>query len=282
MKRILLTCIFLFVFVPIIFAWDIATPVGSKTNSIGNCSVALSEFWSCHNNPAGFADYNNIAVGLSYENRFLLKELAYKNIGVIIPFNIGVIGITASQFGYNRYNENLIGLGLSRSFGPNLKIGLKLDYIFLKHSIDYAKIQTVTFELGIQYHINKSLCLGAYIFNPINVKLKTFNKERIPIIMRIGLSYFVKEDFLITAEIEENFENNFSYRFGLEYEIYKKLLNISNKFVGIEFNEVKHIFKDVLIEASLKENKNNVVEIIELDDQYFDNDEHVSTAFKLI
>ena len=223
MKHILLTCIFLFVFVPIIFAWDIATPVGSKTNSIGNCSVALSEFWSCHNNPAGFADYNNIAVGLSYENRFLLKELAYKNIGVIIPFNIGVIGITASQFGYNHYNENLIGLGLSRSFGPNLKIGLKLDYIFLKHSIDYAKIQTVTFELGIQYHINKSLCLGAYIFNPINVKLKTFNKERIPIIMRIGLSYFVKEDFLITAEIEENFENNFSYRFGLEYEIYKKL-----------------------------------------------------------
>ncbi len=223
MKRILLTCIFLFVFVPIIFAWDIATPVGSKTNSIGNCSVALSEFWSCHNNPAGFTNYNNIAIGLSYENRFLLKELAYKNIGVIIPFDIGVIGITASQFGYNHYNENLIGLGLSRSFGPNLKIGLKLDYIFLKHSMDYAQIQTATFELGLQYHINKSLCLGAYIFNPINVKLKTLNNERIPIIMRIGLSYFIKEDFLITAEIEEDFENGFSYRFGLEYEIYKKI-----------------------------------------------------------
>ena len=223
MKRILLTCIFLSVSIPTIFAWDIAAPVGGKTNSIGNCSVALSEFWSCHNNPAGFANYNNIAVGLSYENRFLLKELAYKNIGVIIPFNIGVIGITASQFGYNHYNENLIGIGLSRSFGPNLKIGLKLDYIFFKYSTDYAKIQTATFELGLQYHINKSLCLGAYIFNPINVKLKTLNNEKIPIIMRIGLSYFVKEDFLITAEVEENFENDFSYRFGLEYEIYKKI-----------------------------------------------------------
>lgn len=223
MKRILLTCIFLSVSIPIIFAWDIATHVGGKTNSIGNCSVALSEFWSCHNNPAGFANYNNIAVGLSYENRFLLKELAYKNIGVIIPFSIGVIGITASQFGYNHYNENLLGLGLSRSFGPNLKIGLKLDYIFFKYSTDYAKIQTATFELGLQYHINKSLCLGAYIFNPINVKLKTLNNEKIPIIMRIGLSYFVNEDFLITAEVEENFENDFSYRFGLEYEIYKKI-----------------------------------------------------------
>lgn len=67
----------------------------------------------------------------------------------------------------------------------------------------------------------------------------------------------------------------FKEKYENETNIYKKLLNISNKFVGIEFNEVKHIFKDVLIEASLKENKNNVVEIIELDDQYFDNDEHV-------
>lgn len=222
MKRILLTCIFLFVSIPIISAWDIATPIGSRTNSIGNCSVALSEFWSCHNNPAGFANYNNIAIGLSYENKFLLKELAYKNIGVIIPFKIGVIGITTSQFGYNHYNENLLGLGLSRSFGPNLKIGLKLDYIFFKYSTDYDKIQTATFELGLQYNINKSLCLGVYIFNPINVKLKTLNNEKIPIIMRIGLSYFIKEDFLIATEVEENFENDFSYRFGLEYEIYEK------------------------------------------------------------
>ena len=31
------------------------------------------------------------------------------------------------------------------------------------------------------------------------------------------------KDFLITSEIEENFEHNFSYRIGLEYDIYKNI-----------------------------------------------------------
>ncbi|MBQ8223371.1 MAG: transporter [Bacteroidales bacterium] len=223
MKRILQTGIFLFIFIPDILAWEIGTPIGSKTNSIGNCSVALNEYWSCHNNPAGFANYEYFAVGLSYENKYLLKELAYKNISVIFPFNLGTLSLTASQFGYEHYNENLLGIALSKSFGNNLRIGLKLDYIYFKYSTDYEKKQTATFEIGMQYQINESLCLGAYMFNPINVKLRTLNNEKIPIIMRIGLSYFINDDFMLTAEIEEDFENNFSYRFGLEYEIYKRI-----------------------------------------------------------
>ena len=41
--------------------------------------------------------------------------------------------------------------------------------------------------------------------------------------MRLGFSYFVNKNFMITSEIEENFEYDFSYRFGLEYEIYKNI-----------------------------------------------------------
>jgi hypothetical protein len=50
--------------------------------------------------------------------------------------------------------------------------------------------------------------------------------------MRLGFSYYATEDFLITSEIEENFEYDFSYRFGLEYEIYKNILLRS----GFQFN----------------------------------------------
>ena len=41
--------------------------------------------------------------------------------------------------------------------------------------------------------------------------------------MRLGFSYFIIDDFLICGEIEENFDENFSFRFGLEYEIYKNI-----------------------------------------------------------
>ena len=204
-------------------ALELIQPTGGRTNSLGKCSVALSGFWSLHNNPAGFASYKNLSFGISYENKFLLKELSTKNTGVILPYKMGNIGISYSQFGYKNYNENILGLGIAKRLGQNLDIGIKLYYIFIKFSRNYNNKSAPTFDIGIQYKINESLSLGTYIFNPICIKFKTLNKDKMPIIIRLGFSYLVNNDFLITGEIEENFVHNFSYRFGLEYEIYKEL-----------------------------------------------------------
>ena len=221
MKRFIFSGLLVLALFTPMYAWDILQPSGGRTTSLGNCSVALNDLWSLHNNPAGFSLYKDLSIGISYENRFLLKELGYKNVGLLLPLKNCVFGISASQFGYEHYNENIIGFALARNFGPYLKIGLKLDYIFLKFSEDYENFSTPTFELGIQYEINENLNLGAYLFNPIHVKIRSINNSKIPIIMRLGFSYFIKDDFMITSEIEENIEENFSYRFGIEYECYK-------------------------------------------------------------
>lgn len=235
MKRLFL--IWLFIVLPStnLMAYDIMQAVGGRTLSLSNCSVALNDFWSCFNNPAGFASQEHITAGISYHNKFMLKELGHKNIGLILPLNIGSIAVTASQFGYKHYNENIIGISCARSFGPNLRIGLKLDYLFFKFSGNYKNKSVPTFEIGMQYNISESLCLGAYVFNPINVKLNTLERDKIPIIMRLGFSYYVNKEFLITSEIEENFEYNFSYRFSIEYCIYNKVFVRSGFQLNPEF-----------------------------------------------
>lgn len=223
MKRISLIVFFIFICLPNVKAWNLLQANGGRTRSLGNCSVALNDFWSCHNNPAGTANIGSISFGVSYSNKFLLKELGYKAAGILYPLNIGVLTASFSQFGYELYNENIISLGFARYFGPKLRIGLKLDYLFFKFSGDYKNRSAPTFELGMQYQINESLCLGAYIFNPIYVKTNTINKDKIPVILRLGISYNINENFMITSEIEENTEYNFSYRLGLEYKIYKNI-----------------------------------------------------------
>ncbi len=223
MKRLALAGLLVLFTVYDINAWDINQAKGGRTNSLGKCSVALSDFWSLHNNPAGFASYKEIGFGISYENRFLLKELSNKDAGLLLPSYYGTIGISVSQFGYEHYNENLFGLGFSRNFGPELSIGLKLYYIFVKFSNNYPSSSVPTFDLGMQYHINESLCLGVYVFNPINISIGNSYKNKIPIIMRLGFSFFIIDDFLICGEIEEDFNNDFSFRLGLEYEIYKDI-----------------------------------------------------------
>jgi len=220
MKRLLPTILIIYVCVIPLYAWDLKQPVGGRASSFGLCSVALTDFWSCHNNPAGFAMFKDISIGISYENRFLLKELGYKNAGVLLPIKLGVFGVSVSQFGYQHYNENIFGIGFSRSFGPNLRIGLKLDYLLIKFSETYGRTSTATFEIGMQYNINERICFGTYLFNPIHIKIRSPNNNKIPIIMRLGVSYKMTDDFLLTSEVEENLEDNFSYRLGIEYEIY--------------------------------------------------------------
>lgn len=203
-------------------AWELVSPTGSRSAAMGNCSVASRDFWSIHNNIAGIAGLNEFSLGISYENRFLMKELSYLNAGLSIPINNkGCFALSISSFGFANYLENNFGIGYARNFGPYLKIGLKIDYLLFKFPKDYNNRQTFTFELGVQTDINEKLIAAVYIFNPINVKTQTLNKDNIPIIFRTGLSYKLTNDFLATTEIEYNSEKSFDYRIGLEYNVLK-------------------------------------------------------------
>ena len=199
------------------FSWDLSGIAGARSNATGNCSVSFSDFWSVQNNPAGMANYHFFGVGLSYENRFFMKELGIYNAAFVMPVKIGTFGLSFNRFGFEKYNENKLGLAYARAFGPHLKMGLKLDYLLFKFSDEYAKRRTATFELGIQSDITKDLCIGVYIFNPINVKLKSIHNERVPVVFKFGLSYKVTKDFLAATEVEYNSDSGLDYRFGLEY-----------------------------------------------------------------
>ena len=204
------------------FSWDLSGIAGARSNATGYCSVSLNDFWSIQNNPAGMANYRFFGVGISYENRFFMKELSLYNAALVMPMKIGIFGLSFNRFGFESFNENKLGLAYARSFGPYLKMGLKLDYLWFKFSDEYAKRRTATFEFGIQSDVTQDLCVGVYIFNPINVKLKTIHNERVPIVFRFGLSYKITKDFLATSEVEYNSDNSLDYRFGLEYNTLKE------------------------------------------------------------
>ena len=104
MKRSLLWIGFFLLNIPA-YSWDLLGNVGGRCASMGSCSVAFCDFWSIQNNPAGLAKWRSLSVGISYENRFLMKELSYSNAALAIPINIGTIGVSYSRFGFEDYNE---------------------------------------------------------------------------------------------------------------------------------------------------------------------------------
>ncbi|MDA3942363.1 MAG: hypothetical protein PF694_02350 [Bacteroidetes bacterium] len=220
--RPIILVLFLIAIIRPLQAFEGYSPIGARSAAMGYASVSLTDFWSIQNNPAGMADYKHFAAGIAYQNRYLMQALALKSAAVIAPTKLGVLGVSFNQFGYNLYSENKIGLAYARSFGKVLRLGLQLDYLSTHIAEGYENANAITFEFGAQSQINDKLTVGAYIFNPIKARLSSYTDERIPVVLRFGLSYLFTPELLGTAEIEKNFDNTASIRGGLEYFVLQK------------------------------------------------------------
>jgi len=197
-------------------------PFGSRSGAMGHASVTFTDFWSVQNNQAGMAYYDKIAAGIYYENRFITKELGLKCFSLVVPVNkAGVFGVNVSSLGYRLYNESKIGLAYGMAFGKKISAGLQLDYIYTHIGENYGNKGAVTFEAGIRAVLIKNLVIGAHIFNPIQVRLASYNDERLPLIFKIGLSYTFSDKAVLAVEVEK--DNNFKpvFKTGLEYHIAK-------------------------------------------------------------
>jgi hypothetical protein len=193
-------------------------PSGSRQAGMGRVSVAITDFWNSQNNQAGIALMDKISAGIYYESRFTLKQLSTKSVAVVVPTGIGVIGATFSYFGYNQYNEMKVGLVYARSFGQYFRIGVQLDYLQTSLGNDYGSRGNITFELGIQSDVNENLTIGAWVFNPIQVRLADYADERVPAIFRFGIAWHFSDHFFATVEAEKNTAfRPLIVRGGLEY-----------------------------------------------------------------
>lgn len=212
-------------------------PIGARQAGMGRTSVAITDLWNIQNNQAGIALLDKISVGIYYESRFLVNELSMKSVAVAVPSKIGVLGLSFNHFGYSLYNDMKIGLTYARSFGQYFRIGIQLDYLQTTVGENYGTKSNITFELGIQSDVTESLTIGAYVYNPIQVKLADYNNEKIPAIFRLGVGWKISKNFFATIEAEKNTViNPIILRGGLEYSIKEKF------FLRAGFSTMQEIF----------------------------------------
>ncbi|RLD91589.1 MAG: hypothetical protein DRJ09_00700 [Bacteroidetes bacterium] len=221
LQHIILIAIFLLP--SALFAGGNLFPLGARNAGICRSSTALTGFWNILNNQAGLATLKNPAAGISYESKFSLNQLSNKTVAIAYPTGAGVLGIDFNHFGYQQYNEMKVGLVYARAFGKYLRIGLQLDYLQTTLGQGYGSKKNITFELGVQSDISNEVTLGAYVYNPIRVKFSDYADERVPAIIRFGLTWHFSESFLATVEAEKSsFYPKVIIRGGLEYSLKKK------------------------------------------------------------
>jgi len=211
---------------------------GSRSAGMGLSSAAVSDFWSINNNQAGMAFYDRTAVGIYYENRFLIKEMASQTGAFSIKTKYGMLGATIGYSGDANYNTTKAGLAYALKFGNRFSAGIQLDYIATTLGEEYGKRNNITFDAGIMVKITEQFTFGAHTFNPMHVKLSDYNNESIPTTVNAGFGYTFSDKLLLTAEAFKNSEYPMEFRSGVEY----KLGRIAYARIGLSTNPARYTF----------------------------------------
>lgn len=197
------------------------SPMGARSMSMANASVTNNDVWGYHHNPAALADMDEFAVGISYENRFLLKELQSQGLSVVVPLKVGVISVGGQTFGYREFRTYKGGLGYSMKLSKHFFAGVQFNYQGLQLSQNYGTASSVTAEAGVYAKINENWKVGMSVFNLGRAKLSEFEDDRFSTIMRLGTSYCFSKKVTLAVEFDKDLDYDFRFKTGLEYEAVK-------------------------------------------------------------
>lgn len=188
--------------------------------AMGGTFTTSTDFWSTLSNQAGLPFIKEATVGAGYNNEFLIKELATKYVGFIMPVTqSGSFGLLVSQFGFSLLNQTKIGMSYGMKFSEQFSGGVQLDYFHLKLGDVYGSTGAFTFEAGAMYKLSEKWILGAHLFNPVMAKLADYNDERMTTIISAGVSYLVSRQVQFASEVEKTIEHKPSVKFGIDYNM---------------------------------------------------------------
>ena len=222
MKKLVFIFILIILTIRIYASHDIF-PTGAKSTAMANASVTNRDIWSAFNNQAGLADIRHISAGIIYENKFLFKELGTKAGVFALPVNSGTFALSFSQFGFNLYNENKVGLAYAMPLGKNFNAGVQIDYLLTQLAENYGKKGLFTFEIGLLAKLSEKIYVGTQIYNPLRVKLTENVEERIPSYIRFGMTYIFSPVLNVIAELEKDINYKPLFKLGIEYEMIKNV-----------------------------------------------------------
>jgi len=198
--------------------------MGAQSGALGHASVALSNAWGILNNQAALANLEKPFAAISYENRFLLKELSRNFVGAAIPTESGTISLSALSFGYSLYNEAKYGLGYARKLTDKVSMGVQINYMTIRQgNVDFGNSSNLTVEIGMQAELTEEFRIGVHVFNPTQTELIENGLEKIPTVFRLGGQYTLSDKVFILLESEKELDRPALFKTGLQYHVLDKL-----------------------------------------------------------
>jgi hypothetical protein len=196
-------------------------PVGGRASGIANTAVTITDSWALFNNPGGLAGIRQYHLLFDYDNRFGIAGLQSIAAGVVLPARYGSYGVSVQKTGDALYSEQMAGAAFSHKIN-HVQLGIKASYLQI-HVGDIGTKAALVMEFGGVASITPQLSFGAHVYNLNQAKLARYQDERIPTVMKTGLSYKPINKLMLNLEAQKDIDFPAVVKAGVEYEIVKNI-----------------------------------------------------------
>lgn len=192
---------------------------GARATAMGGAASTNNDIWATNNNVGALGFLEQSGAGLYYENRFILPETGSYGLNFAYSAKkVGVFGLAVSRFGYKLFNRNAVGIRYARNFGPYISAGVGVNYHYIFIGNGYGNASAVSAELGILGRVNKELSVSFHLVNPVRMNITRYQNEKLPMIIRFGISYNWVSKVLTSLEVDADPEQKPNVKFGIEYK----------------------------------------------------------------
>ncbi len=167
-------------------------------------------------NPALLALNSQARAGISYENRFGIKELGIKTAGASIPSGRTTLGAFLSGAGYSEFSRFSSAAGCGMKLGETLRAGIMINYHNERTSSEQLNNHYLTFEAGFLADLTEKTFFSVAVYNPVPNSLRENN---LPSTIITGAGVVLSQAVFLGAEAELTTGMPLAVRTGFEYLI---------------------------------------------------------------
>jgi hypothetical protein len=201
----------------------LAQTLGARAAGLGSSAISLVDAYSAYNNPGTLGFITQTSTGFYYENRFLIKQLAFSGFSMATPLKKGSIGLSYTSFGYNAFRQSLSGVSYGIALNENISIGTKINFLSLRIGDVYGKAIAFTGELGFLAKLSQKVWVAGHINNPTKSKFTNYNNEIIPSTLCLGIQYLISKNVIALLEAEKGSYQKLNIKGGIEYKPSKEI-----------------------------------------------------------
>ena len=192
---------------------------GARAMGMGGAASTQADVWAVNNNVGALGFLDQAAAGLYYENRFITAETGSYGVNLAYPLQkAGTFGLAVSRFGYRLFNRNAVGIRYAKSFGPHISAGVGINYHYVFIGNGYGHASALSAELGVLGRVTREWSVAFHLVNPVRMNLGRSTDQKLPMTIRVGLSYLWAEKVLTALEVDADPEQKPNVKFGIEYK----------------------------------------------------------------